>query len=87
MVATAWARLVACTSPPSRDAAALRHLAPGVLAMIMTVEVALAIVWSAVFLGERITVMEGIGATVVIAGVVLAQRTDPVGEDRVAAGV
>lgn len=55
--------------------------------MIMTVEVALAIVWSAVFLGERITVMEGIGATVVIAGVVLAQRTDPVGEDRVAAGV
>ena len=53
---------------------ALRHLAPGVMAMIMTLEVALAIVWSAVFLGEEVSPLEAVGATVVILGVVLAQR-------------
>lgn len=66
---------------------ALRHVTPGALAMIMTLEVALAIVWSAVFLGEQVTVLEGIGATVVIAGVVLAQRTPPAAEDRIPVGV
>lgn len=66
---------------------ALRHVTPGALAMIMTLEVALAIVWSAVFLGEHVSVLEGIGATVVIAGVVLAQRTPPAAEDRIPAGV
>lgn len=66
---------------------ALRHLDPGVLAMIMTLEVALAIVWSAAFLGERITAVEAIGATVVILGVVLAQRARPVVEDTVPTGV
>jgi drug/metabolite transporter (DMT)-like permease len=66
---------------------ALRHLAPGVMAMIMTLEVALAIVWSAVFLGEDVGPLEAAGATVVILGVVLAQRTNAVGETKVAAGV
>lgn len=69
---------------------ALRHLAPGVMAMIMTLEVALAIVWSAVFLGEEVSALEAVGATVVILGVVLAQRAadDAVpGETKVAAGI
>ncbi len=66
---------------------ALRHLAPGVMAMIMTLEVALAIVWAAVFLGEEISPLEAVGAGVVIVGVILAQRIDPVGETKVAAGV
>ncbi|MEZ5248858.1 MAG: DMT family transporter [Ilumatobacteraceae bacterium] len=66
---------------------ALRHLDPGVLAMIMTLEVALAIVWSALFLGERITAVEALGATVVIVGVVLAQRAEPVVEDTVPTGI
>lgn len=66
---------------------ALRHVTPGTLAMIMTLEVALAIVWSAVFLGEHVSLLEGVGATVVIAGVVLAQRTPPVAEDRVPTAV
>ncbi|CAB4546130.1 MAG: EamA family transporter [Actinobacteria bacterium] len=53
---------------------ALRHLAPGVMAMVMTLEVALAIVWSALFLGEDVTGLEALGAGVVIVGVGLAQR-------------
>lgn len=69
---------------------ALRHLAPGVMAMIMTLEVALAIVWSAVFLGEEVSPLEAVGATVVILGVVLAQRTaagSVNGDAAVAAGI
>ena len=66
---------------------ALRHLAPGVMAMIMTLEVVLAILWSAVFLGEHVSALEATGATVVVLGVVLAQRTDAVGESKVATGV
>ena len=66
---------------------ALRHLAPGVMAMIMTLEVVLAIAWSAVFLGEHVSALEATGATVVVLGVVLAQRTNAVGESKVAAGV
>jgi drug/metabolite transporter (DMT)-like permease len=66
---------------------ALRDLPPGVMAMIMTLEVALAIVWSALFLGEDVRLIEGIGAGVVMLGVILAQRTDPVGETKVAAGI
>ncbi len=66
---------------------ALRHLAPGVMAMIMTLEVALAIVWSAVFLGEDVGLLEAVGATVVILGVILAQRTNAIGEAKVAAGI
>jgi drug/metabolite transporter (DMT)-like permease len=51
----------------------MRHIAPGVVAMIMTAEVALAILWSVIFLGETVGGVELIGATVVIAGVLLAQ--------------
>jgi drug/metabolite transporter (DMT)-like permease len=45
--------------------------------MIMTLEVALAIVWSVLFLGEEVGWVEWLGAIVVIAGVVLAQRPLP----------
>jgi drug/metabolite transporter (DMT)-like permease len=60
------------------------------MAMIMTLEVALAIVWSAVFLGEEVSPLEAVGATVVILGVVLAQRTaaGPLdAQPKVAAGI
>ncbi len=66
---------------------ALRHISPSLMAMIMTVEVALTIVWSALFLGEDIRLVEAVGAAVVIAGVVMAQRSYAVGETKVAAGV
>ena len=66
---------------------ALRHISPSLLAMIMTVEVALTIVWSALFLGEHIRLVEGLGAAVVIVGVIMAQRSYAVGETKVAAGV
>ena len=66
---------------------ALRHIAPGLLAMIMTIEVALAIAWSAMFLHEHVSALEALGAGVVIAGVILAQRTGPVAEETAPAGV
>jgi drug/metabolite transporter (DMT)-like permease len=66
---------------------ALRHIVPGLLAMIMTTEVALTILWSATFLHEHVSGLEALGAGVVIAGVALAQRTDPVAEDKVPVGV
>ncbi len=66
---------------------ALRHIAPGLLAMIMTTEVALAIAWSAMFLHEHVSAVEALGAGVVIAGVILAQRTGPVAEETAPAGV
>jgi drug/metabolite transporter (DMT)-like permease len=53
---------------------ALGSILPRVVAMIMTLEVALAIVWSVLFLGEEVGWVEWLGAFVVIAGVVLAQR-------------
>lgn len=52
---------------------AMRHLAPGVVAMVMTAEIALAIFWSVLFLDEEIGLVEVLGAVVVIAGVLLAQ--------------
>lgn len=52
---------------------ALRHIAPGVVAMIMTLEVALAILWSWLFLGESVPAVKMLGAAVVIAGVLIAQ--------------
>lgn len=52
---------------------AMRHIAPGIVAMVMTAEVALAIVWSVVFLGEEVRGIKLAGAAVVIAGVLLAQ--------------
>ena len=56
---------------------ALGSVLPRVVAMIMTLEVALAIVWSVLFLGEEVGWVEWLGALVVIAGVVLAQRPLP----------
>jgi drug/metabolite transporter (DMT)-like permease len=52
---------------------AMRHIAPGVVAMIMTLEVALAIVWSVLFLGESVSAIKIVGAAVVMAGVLIAQ--------------
>jgi drug/metabolite transporter (DMT)-like permease len=66
---------------------ALRHISPSLLAMIMTAEVALTIAWSGLFLGEEIRLIEGVGAAVVIVGVILAQRSYAVGETKVAAGI
>jgi len=52
---------------------ALRNIAPGVVAMIMTLEVALAVFWSWLFLGESVPAVKMLGAAVVIAGVLIAQ--------------
>jgi drug/metabolite transporter (DMT)-like permease len=52
---------------------AMRHIAPGVVAMIMTLEVALAILWSVLFLGESVSAIKIVGAAVVMAGVLIAQ--------------
>jgi drug/metabolite transporter (DMT)-like permease len=52
---------------------AMRHIAPGVVAMIMTLEVALAILWSVLFLGESVSAVKIVGAAVVMAGVLIAQ--------------
>lgn len=54
---------------------ASRALPPAVVAMIMTLEVALAIAWSVIFLGEHLGLIELIGAAAVTVGVVIAQRT------------
>jgi drug/metabolite transporter (DMT)-like permease len=67
---------------------AMRHVAPGVVAMIMTAEVALAVLWSVYLLGEKVHGVKILGALVVMSGVLLAQwinireaRTSPsVGE-------
>jgi probable blue pigment (indigoidine) exporter len=67
---------------------AMRHIMPGVVAMIMTTEVALAMMWSVIFLDETVTGIKIVGAAVVIAGVLLAQwvnvresRIDPQADD------
>ncbi|MFZ9628892.1 MAG: DMT family transporter [Ilumatobacteraceae bacterium] len=52
---------------------AMRRIAPGVVAMIMSLEIALAILWSVLFLGERPRGVQYAGAGVVIAAVLLAQ--------------
>jgi drug/metabolite transporter (DMT)-like permease len=52
---------------------AMRHIAPGVVAMIMTLEVALAILWSVLFLGESVSAIKLVGAGVVMVGVLIAQ--------------
>lgn len=54
--------------------AALRHLSAPLLAMILPLEVVLAILWSVLFLGEELRAVEAVGAAVVVSGVVLAQR-------------
>ena len=51
----------------------LRYIAPGIAAMVLTLEVALAIIWSVIFLGEHVRFIQILGAVVVVAGVLLAQ--------------
>ena len=53
--------------------AALHHLSAPLVAMILPLEVVLAIAWSVLFLGEELRGVEAVGAAVVVAGVVLAQ--------------
>lgn len=65
---------------------AMRRTTAGVVAMMMTLEVVFAILWSVLFLGERVHAVKLLGAAVVVAGVMLAQREgrrtgdDPTGE-------
>jgi probable blue pigment (indigoidine) exporter len=54
----------------------LRHVAPGVVAMVLTFEVALVIVWSILFLGEDVGAVKLLGAAVVTGGVLIAQRVN-----------
>lgn len=51
----------------------LRYIAPGIAAMVLTLEVTLAIIWSVIFLGEHVRFIQIVGAVVVVAGVLLAQ--------------
>jgi drug/metabolite transporter (DMT)-like permease len=52
---------------------AMRHIVPGAVAMVLTVEVALVILWSVLFLGEELEAIKIAGAIVVVGGVLLAQ--------------
>lgn len=52
---------------------ALRRVVPGVVAMVLTLEVALAILWSVLFLDESIRGIQYVGASVVVVAVLLAQ--------------
>lgn len=52
---------------------ALRYVAPGIVAMVLTLEVALAILWSVLFLGESVRGVQYLGAAVVVVAVLLAQ--------------
>ncbi|MBI4885105.1 MAG: DMT family transporter [Actinobacteria bacterium] len=52
---------------------AMRYIAPGAVAMVLTVEVALVILWSVLFLGEEVRAIRLAGATVLVGGVLLAQ--------------
>lgn len=52
---------------------AMRHIVPGAVAMVLTIEVALVILWAVLFLGEELEAIKIVGAVVVVAGVLLAQ--------------
>ncbi len=52
---------------------AMRHITPGAVAMVQTLEVALVILWAVLFLGEELKAIKVAGAVVVVAGVLLAQ--------------
>lgn len=54
---------------------ALRHLPAGVVAMVLTLEVALAMVWSVLLLDETVGLIRGLGAATVVGAVLLAQWT------------
>ena len=53
---------------------AMRHTSAAVVAMMMTLEVVFAILWSILFLGEAVRPLKLVGAAVVVVGVLLAQR-------------
>jgi drug/metabolite transporter (DMT)-like permease len=55
---------------------ALRDLDPTLLAMILTMEIALAIAWSVIFLGEDVGPPQVVGALLVAAGVLWSERAD-----------
>lgn len=61
---------------------ALRHLPAAVVAMVLTLEVALAILWSVIFLGESVGVLRAAGAATVVGAVLLAQWTNVAGRSR-----
>lgn len=52
---------------------AMRHIVPGAVAMVLTIEVPLVILWSVLFLGEGMEAIKIVGAAVVVGGVLLAQ--------------
>ena len=52
---------------------ALRYVAPGIVAMVLTLEVALTILWSSLLLDERLRGVQYVGAGVVVMAVLLAQ--------------
>jgi drug/metabolite transporter (DMT)-like permease len=52
---------------------AMRLIVPGAVAMVLTTEVALVILWAVAFLGEELEVIQLFGAVVVVGGVLLAQ--------------
>lgn len=53
---------------------AMRLTNSGVVAMLMTLEVVFAIIWSVLLLGERVRPVKLLGAAVVVVGVLMAQR-------------
>lgn len=63
---------------------AMRHIVPGAVAMVLTIEVALVILWAVIFLGEELRAIKIAGAVVVVAGVLLAQWSN-IREARLAA--
>jgi drug/metabolite transporter (DMT)-like permease len=52
---------------------AMRDVSAAVVSMIMPLEVVLAMVWSVIFLGDHIRLIQWLGAAVVITAVLLAQ--------------
>lgn len=52
---------------------AMRYIAPGAVAMVQTLEVALVILWAVLFLGEELRPIKIVGAGVVVGGVLLAE--------------
>ena len=62
----------------------MRYIAPGAVAMVQTLEVALVIIWAVIFLGEELRAVKIVGAAVVVGGVLLAQWSN-IREARLAA--
>ena len=78
--ASTWVQLILYALVPtvvstSMLLVALRDGSPPVISMILTLEVALTIVWSMLVLHEHVKPIQWVGAAVVIAGVIAAQRT------------